>query len=539
MNKIKLLPLMMALSSVAIAKTAPVTEAPVEQAMPAATVNAPAVEQTIPAVTLPVHDGVLPQLSFEAQQTRAAKLSQRADYAYEQELLRQEQARKLAEAEQQIQQTIGNNALLLSATTAKIYLDNGFTPMWSDHSVVRQFLKEYAAFAASGVSAKSAKALQQILNQPEGLAKDILLTDSFLDYLYYNKNVYRNANNWLYNLGSYSPKSPSEEQIAIWVKSVKNGSVGQFITNLVPRNHVYQETLQRLFMMSPDTPMTTKKATKGKSKNVATTPVDEIVATGSNSFYKLALNAQRLRIIPSFNNGIFVNIPSYQLYYFRDGQLALQSKVIVGREDRRTPVMYSKLSNVVVNPPWNVPTSILTKDIVPKLARNPGIADSLSYEILDGSGNKVNPRSVNWSQYLNAKSIPYRIRQKAGDDSALGRYKFNMPSSDAIYLHDTPNHGLFSRTDRALSSGCVRVNKSSELASILLREAGWSAEKQQSVLASKKTTSVNIRSDNPVYLYYVTSWVEGGKVYTLPDIYKLDSNIPKTPISWNKVKNVI
>ena len=201
--------------------------------------------------------------------------------------------------------------------------------------------------------------------------------------------------------------------------------------------------------------------------------------------------------------------------------------------------MYSKLSNVVVNPPWNVPTSILTKDIVPKLARNPGIADSLSYEILDGSGNKVNPRSVNWSQYLNAKSIPYRIRQKAGDDSALGRYKFNMPSSDAIYLHDTPNHGLFSRTDRALSSGCVRVNKSSELASILLREAGWSAEKQQSVLASKKTTSVNIRSDNPVYLYYVTSWVEGGKVYTLPDIYKLDSNIPKTSISWNKVKNVI
>ncbi|EER48061.1 hypothetical protein AM305_04803 [Actinobacillus minor NM305] len=539
MNKIKLLPLMMALSSVAIAETAPVTEAPVEQAMPAATVNAPAVEQTIPAVTLPVHDGVLPQLSFEAQQTRAAELSQRADYAYEQELLRQEQARKLAEAEQQIQQTIGSNALLLSATTAKIYLDNGFTPMWNDHSVVRQFLKEYAAFAASGVSAKSAKALQQILNQPEGLAKDILLTDSFLDYLYYNKNVYRNANNWLYNLGSYSPKSPSEEQIAIWVKSVKNGSVGQFITNLVPRNHVYQETLQRLFMMSPDAPMTTKKATKGKSKNVATTPVDGIVATGSNSFYKLALNAQRLRIIPSFNNGIFVNIPSYQLYYFRDGQLALQSKVIVGREDRRTPVMYSKLSNVVVNPPWNVPTSILTKDIVPKLARNPGIADSLSYEILDGSGNKVNPRSVNWSQYLNAKSIPYRIRQKAGDDSALGRYKFNMPSSDAIYLHDTPNHGLFSRTDRALSSGCVRVNKSSELASILLREAGWSAEKQQSVLASKKTTSVNIRSDNPVYLYYVTSWVEGGKVYTLPDIYKLDSNIPKTSISWNKVKNVI
>lgn len=124
-----------------------------------------------------------------------------------------------------------------------------------------------------------------------------------------------------------------------------------------------------------------------------------------------------------------MNIPSYQLYYFRDGNLALQSKVIVGREDRRTPVMYSKLSNVVVNPPWNVPTSIMTKDIIPKLARDPGYADRASFEILDSSGNKINPRSVNWSQYLNAKSSPYRIRQKAGDDSALGRYKFNMPSS--------------------------------------------------------------------------------------------------------------
>lgn len=537
MNKIKLLPLMMALSSVAIAETSSQTNISAEQTS-TAVVNVPAVPQAAP-ISQPVHDGVLPQLSFEAQQARAAELSKRADYAYEQEQIRQEQARKLAAAEQKVKQTVGNNDLLLSSATSKVYLDNDFSPMWNDKSATRQFLKEYAAFAASGVSPKSAKALQQILNQPEGLTRDMLLTDSFLDYLYYNKNVYRNANNWLYNLGSYSPKSPSEEQIASWVKSVKNGSSGQFVANLVPRNHIYQETVQRLFTMSPGASTSTKKATKGKSKNVATTSADEVATTGSSSFYKLALNAQRLRIIPSFNNGIFVNIPSYQLYYLRDGQLALQSKVIVGREDRRTPVMYSKLSNVVVNPPWNVPTSILTKDIVPKLARNPGIADSLSYEILDGSGNKVNPRSVNWSQYVNAKSVPYRIRQKAGEDSALGRYKFNMPSSDAIYLHDTPNHGLFSRTDRALSSGCVRVNKSSELASILLREAGWSAEKQQSVLASKKTTSVNIRSDNPVYLYYVTSWVEGGKVYTLPDIYKLDSNIPKTSISWNKVKSVI
>lgn len=508
MKTFKLLPIVMAFSGVALAETATVAQ----------------------VATTPVQDTILPQLSFAAQQARAAELVKQADYALAQEQIRQEQARKFAEAEARIKQEIGNNGLLLSQATTKVYLDSEFATMWNDKAAEKAFLKEYALFAASGVSSKSAKALQQILNQPEGLGRDILLTDGFLDYLYYNKNVYKNANSWLYNLGSYSPKSPASEHIAQWTNAVREGASGQFVTNLVPRNHLYRDTAQKVLAMAGGS--SAAKPKKGKA-------VAE--ATGGNgaSFYKLALNAQRLRIIPSFNNGIFVNIPSYQLYYFRDGNLALQSKVIVGREDRRTPVMYSKLSNVVVNPPWNVPTSIMTKDIVPKLARDPGYADRASFEILDGNGNKINPRSVNWSQYLNAKSTPYRIRQQAGDDSALGRYKFNMPSSDAIYLHDTPNRGLFGKTDRALSSGCVRVEKSDELATMLLKEAGWSSDKKSQVLGSKKTTSAQIRSDNPVYLYYVTSWVEGGKVQTLPDIYNLDASIPQYSISWGKLKSSI
>lgn len=524
MNKFKLLPLVMSLSAMAFAETVAVEQA----AQPVTAIQPQAPEQ----------DKILPQLSFEAQQARAAELAKDAQYALEQEQIRQENARKLAEAEMRVKQEIGENALLLSSTTAKVYLDNDFAPMWADANATRTFLREYALFAASGVSSKSPKALQQILNQPEGFARDILLTDAFLDYLYYNKNVARNANNWLYNLGSYRTSAPSVENISSWTDAVKNGKASQFVNNLVPRNHLYQETAARLFAMSPNGSSATsgaKKATKGKSAN----NTSNATASGSTTFYKLALNAQRLRIIPSFNNGIFVNIPSYQLYYFRDGKPVLQSKVIVGREDRRTPVMYSKLSNVVVNPPWNVPPTILSKDIIPKLAQNPAIAEARNYEILDGSGNKVSAYSVNWSKYLNTKNIPYRIRQKAGDDSALGRYKFNMPSSDAIYLHDTPNRGLFGKTNRALSSGCVRVAKADELATLLLQEAGWSADKQQKVLDSKKTTSASIRSDNPVYLYYVTAWVEGGKVFTLPDIYSLDQNLAKPAINWNAVKNVI
>lgn len=487
-------------------------------------------------------DTVLPQLSFEAQQARAAAMARQAESFIQRAEEERIAAEKLAQAKNRLNQEIAPNQLLLASTTAKVYLDNEFSSIWSDTRATQLFLKEYAAFAASGVSAKSTKALQQILNTPEdSFARDVLLTDSFLDYLYYNKNVGRNADKWLYRLGSYVTKAPAESHVSAWLRAVRNGSAVQYISALIPNNHIYRETVDRLFTMSPNsTASVAKKAANNKNTKGQKGKAQESAAGGSTTFAKLALNAQRLRLIPSFTNGIFVNIPSYQLYYMRDGKQVLQSKVIVGRDDRRTPVMYSKLSNVVVNPPWNVPPTIKAKDLIPKFSRNPGMVERLGYEILDGRGNKISPSNINWAQYKGKENtFPYHIRQKPGDNAALGLYKFNMPSSDAIYLHDTPNRGLFGKNDRALSSGCVRVAKSDELATLLLKEAGWNDSKKQGVLASRKTTSVPIRSDNPVYLYYVTAWVENGKVHTLPDIYKYDVNLPRVSIDWMKVKNVI
>lgn len=474
-------------------------------------------------------DAVLPQLSFAAQQARALQLAKEAENV----LAKHIETEKLQEASQRIQNEIGNDRLLLKETVIKVYLENNFQPLWTEQSAEKFFLREYAAFAASGISIKSAKAFSQILSAPPSLKRDILLTDSFLDYLYYSQNVDKFANQWLYKLGSYTTKSPDEQVILNWMNAVQTKTASQFVLDLIPKNHIYQQTIEQLFQMRADMPLSTaiakeEKSTKKNPKKAKTVTV---------SLQKLALNAQRLRLIPSFHNGIFVNIPSYQLYYFRDGQLALQSKVIVGRNERRTPVMYSKLSNVVVNPPWNVPATIKNKDLVPKMRQDPSYVERNGYEIIDSRGNKVNPYSINWESYDPNKNFPYHLRQKAGDDSALGRYKFNMPSSDAIYLHDTPNRGLFGKTSRALSSGCVRVAKSDELATLLLKEAGWTEQRKQNVLASKKTTSAQIQSDNPVYLYYVTAWIENGKLHTLPDIYSFDTNIPKISFDWESVKS--
>jgi len=243
----------------------------------------------------------------------------------------------------------------------------------------------------------------------------------------------------------------------------------------------------------------------------------------------LALNIQRLRILPGdVTNGIMVNIPNYSLKYYLNGNEVLSSRVIVGRPSRKTPLMSSVLSNVVLNPPWNVPTTLVRQDIVPKVMRDPGYLQKHGFTLLSGWSNDaevIDPSTINWSM-VSPDHFPYRVRQQAGSMSALGRYKFNMPSSDAIYLHDTPNHNLFQRDSRALSSGCVRVNKASELANMLLQDTGWNDARISSTVQGGSTTFVPIRHRIPVKLFYLTAWVaEDGKPQFRTDIYNYDSTV--------------
>lgn len=243
----------------------------------------------------------------------------------------------------------------------------------------------------------------------------------------------------------------------------------------------------------------------------------------------MALNIQRLRIIPaSSGTGILVNIPGYSLDFYLNDEVILDSKVIVGRADRKTPIMSSALNNVVINPPWSVPTSMARKDIAPKGKQDPSYFSRKGYTVYSGWGAdsyEINPYAIDWDNITPA-NFPYRIRQAPGPINSLGRYKFNMPSSDAIYLHDTPNHSLFNRNARAISSGCVRVNKASELASILLGDAGWEQKRIDGALKEGSTRYVNIPDRIPVFLYYQTAWVDKDQQPQYrADIYQYDNSI--------------
>ncbi|EJK0714918.1 L,D-transpeptidase [Salmonella enterica] len=256
----------------------------------------------------------------------------------------------------------------------------------------------------------------------------------------------------------------------------------------------------------------------------------------------LALNIQRLRLLPAeLSTGIMVNIPAYSLVYYQNGNQVLASRVIVGRPDRKTPMMSSALNNVVVNPPWNVPPTLARKDILPKVWNDPGYLERHGYTVMRGWNSKeaIDPWQVDWTT-ITPSNLPFRFQQAPGAHNSLGRYKFNMPSSDAIYLHDTPNHTLFQRDARALSSGCVRVNKASELANMLLQDAGWNDARILGALKQGDTRYVNIRQNIPVNLYYLTAFVGAdGRMQYRTDIYNYDLTARSSAQIVPKVEQLI
>ncbi|POT57899.1 L,D-transpeptidase [Citrobacter amalonaticus] len=256
----------------------------------------------------------------------------------------------------------------------------------------------------------------------------------------------------------------------------------------------------------------------------------------------LALNIQRLRLLPGeLSTGIMVNIPAYSLVYYQNGNQVLASRVIVGRPDRKTPMMSSALNNVVVNPPWNVPPTLARKDILPKLWNDPGYLERHGYTVMRGWNSKeaIDPWQVDWAT-ITPSNLPFRFQQAPGAHNSLGRYKFNMPSSDAIYLHDTPNHNLFQKDARALSSGCVRVNKASELANMLLQDAGWNNTRISDALKQGDTRYVNIRQNIPVNLYYLTAFVGAdGQTQYRTDIYNYDQTARSSAQIMAKAEKLI
>jgi len=233
-------------------------------------------------------------------------------------------------------------------------------------------------------------------------------------------------------------------------------------------------------------------------------------------FTRFVMNTEQQRII--------VNLPAYQMTYQAQGVDVFQSRVVVGRASRATPLLVSEISSVVVNPYWNVPRTIVRKDIVPMLRRDPSYVERKGFELFDYQGQAVSAEQVDWPLLKDTGYFPYRMRQRPGPGNALGAYKFHFDNQYAVYLHDTSSPELFTETERAFSSGCIRVEAADFLAETLLEQAGYSHAYKQSLLAKQQHKWLPLRHKVPVYMVYFTSWFDhSGGLHYRKDIYNFSN----------------
>ena len=256
-------------------------------------------------------------------------------------------------------------------------------------------------------------------------------------------------------------------------------------------------------------------------------PVTVAALNGGNSATReqIIANMERWRWMPrdlgAFH--VLVNIPEFRLSINRDGAETYSTRVVVGTVKNQTPVFSDNIRHIVVNPYWNVPNSIVKGEIAPKTWRNPGYIDSQNMDLIY-NGDVVSPWQVNWAAVGN--TFPFKVRQRPGPSNALGQIKFLFPNKHDVYLHDTPSKGLFSRSQRALSHGCVRVENPMEFADALTANETKINRASLEAMFGASERWVNPEQQIPVHLSYFTLRPQAdGNLQGFGDIYGHDAKL--------------
>ena len=291
--------------------------------------------------------------------------------------------------------------------------------------------------------------------------------------------------------------------------------------------------------VAPDS-VTISKAVKkyqAKHKLTADGKPGEVTVRTLNSndnekFRRIAITLDRYKQLPELpEKYIWVNLPSLYLKVFDNDTVVLESKIIIGKPTTPTPLLSSKITNMVTYPNWTIPMSIIRKDILPALKVNPGYLASKGFSLVDYNGETVDPFTVKWSKYK--KGIPWKIVQGSGDDNALGIFKFNFNNPYSVYLHDTNQRYLFANSNRALSHGCVRVQKWEELAFFIAKNdslatteghpLSYTADSIKNWIANKDRKTIMVKKRLPLYIEYFSCEAKDDKIVVYHDVYNEDN----------------
>ncbi|MGN1392657.1 MAG: L,D-transpeptidase family protein [Succinivibrionaceae bacterium] len=232
---------------------------------------------------------------------------------------------------------------------------------------------------------------------------------------------------------------------------------------------------------------------------------------------------------------ILVNIPDLKMRVYEQGKSIFDSTIVVGRKDRPTPRIFSFINNVVLNPTWTVPPTIV-KDYLKALRHDRLYLVNKGIDIIDYHGEVVDPLLLSNKDLTEKSFKKYRLVQQPGVENALGLYKFNFPNKDDVYLHSTSTPSAFKKQSRLLSSGCVRVEKSHELAVYLLKGTLYNDKKINHIIEKGDTKWVPLKNKVPIYIAYWTAYIGGNnKVYFRPDVYEIDSSNYKLPLGFIEI----
>ena len=265
-----------------------------------------------------------------------------------------------------------------------------------------------------------------------------------------------------------------------------------------------------------------------KTRTVMNVPVEDRIG-------QIALNLERWRWHDRElgDTYVLVNIAGFELKAIKDGQLKLEIPVIVGQLHHESPVFSDKIRYAEFNPFWNLTPHIARTETLAHLRKDPGYLADKHIKLFSGWGNdavELNPLSIDWNAITPRAMNRYKLRQEPGKWNALGTMKFIFPNKYSVYLHDTPNHDLFSAAKRAFSHGCIRLSDPSSVAVFLLdgQKGDWDLERVDNIVREGKRTIVTLSDRIPVHLTYLTAWHdEAGVLRFNEDIYSRDKRLAK------------
>jgi len=252
---------------------------------------------------------------------------------------------------------------------------------------------------------------------------------------------------------------------------------------------------------------------------------------------KLRFALEQLRWLPGElgTRYVFLNQPAFEVSYFNGAGAPLTMRAIVGKPNAQTYFFTDRIKEITYNPYWNVPRSIVINEMLPKLWRDPSYLDRLGYELSNSRGREVASNSVDWAAVA-TQQTSIDVRQPPGRGNALGRLKIDFPNKHAIYMHDTNQKHLFAREQRALSHGCVRLERPNEMAAALLGTRLVDVERK---IATGDTRTERVPGDIPVYLAYFTAWPDAeGNVRYYKDVYNRDTHLAQALAKTREARHI-